>query len=111
MTPQIEKLITELATKLGTTAEHLWGVLVKQAPIEAAVSLGIILAVWSLTALLSFFTWKTYNKGDGDSDMFCPLIIISVILGIISLIVTGCTMGVVFSGFLNPEYWAIKQLI
>lgn len=111
MTPQIEQLITELSAKLGTTAEHLWGVLIKQAPIEAAVSLGIILSVWGLTVLLSFFTWRAYDKGNGDTEMFCFLLIVSVIMGIISFFVTGASINEVFSGFLNPEYWAFKQII
>ena len=38
------KLIEELAAKLGTTAEHLWGVLVRQAPISATVSAALTLA-------------------------------------------------------------------
>ena len=39
MDEKFQKLIEALAAKLGTTAEHLWGVLVRQAPISGAVDL------------------------------------------------------------------------
>jgi hypothetical protein len=29
--------LTNLATKLGTTAEHMWGVLLRQAPITGVI--------------------------------------------------------------------------
>lgn len=35
MNEQTEKLLREIAAKIGTTGEHLWGVLIQQAYIRA----------------------------------------------------------------------------
>ena len=40
MNDQTLQLLKQLADKLGTTAEHLWAVLVKQAGIEARMDAG-----------------------------------------------------------------------
>lgn len=42
--------LTTLANKLGTTAEYLWGVLIKQAPITVAIELSVMVA-WVAVAV------------------------------------------------------------
>lgn len=39
MNEQTVKLVEQLAQKLGTTTEYLWNVLIKQAPISAAIDM------------------------------------------------------------------------
>ncbi len=46
MDEQIEKLLRELAEKLGTTAEHLWGVLMRQAPISGVIGILVFVLNW-----------------------------------------------------------------
>lgn len=50
MDDKYQQMIEALAAKLGTTAEHLWGVLVRQAPITGAVDLAICVVLAALTA-------------------------------------------------------------
>lgn len=45
MDDKYRQLIEDMAAKLGVTAEHLWGVLVKQAPISGAVDLVICIVM------------------------------------------------------------------
>jgi hypothetical protein len=48
-----EALIRDLAEKLGTTTEHLWGVLVHQAMIAGLVEI-IVMAAWVLALFVVF---------------------------------------------------------
>lgn len=58
MNEQTAKLLEQLASKLGTTSEYLWNILLKQAPIDATVTL--------LQTLFLFFVgwglWKVHKK-------------------------------------------------
>lgn len=49
------QVVTDLASKLGTTAEYLWGVLLKQAPITGSLAL-LAIGAW-VTALVSPEYW------------------------------------------------------
>lgn len=58
MNESTEMLVRELADKLGITAEHLWGVLIRQASITAAtdsvialIMVGLLLALYRLVRL------------------------------------------------------------
>lgn len=111
MNESTQQLIRELADKLGTTTEHLWGVLVKQAPISGAI--GLLSSVAMLAVV--FFAWRKLTKiefGKWDNDFgkgalyggFC----------IATAIVFASTMGalpVEVAGIFNPEYWALKQVL
>ncbi len=105
--------VTALANKLGTTAEYLWGVLVRQAPISGAITL-ILCAAWAAAAI---WVWRTvHSKTSGERPewteegavfgwagafFFCGL------CGLIaSLEITGAITALV-----NPEFWALKQVL
>ena len=114
MNETTEKLIRELAEKLGTTADHLWGVLIRQAPISSATeaaALGIYAAVmvWGYRLVRE----KTKTNGDWNDDcgsIALPWMVWSVgVLGL--LIALGCSLSNIVAGFVNPEYWALKQLV
>lgn len=114
---QIADVLKELATRLGTTAEHLYGVLVKQAGVEVAiVAVGFLL--WGL---VTFGAWKLLSYArknweeieDRDNEPFWA--------------VGGCIGGIVYAVFtlclwidgilnlptllLNPEYYAIHKIM
>ena len=57
MNEQTTKLIEQLAQKLGTTTEYLWSVLLKQAPIDATVTLFQTLCVM----LFGLALWKIHK--------------------------------------------------
>jgi tellurite resistance protein TehA-like permease len=116
MNEQTAKLIEELANKLGTTAEHLWGVLIRQAPITATTDLLLLVAACIGLIIIARVLPKVVRKfeeGDeGIGDLF--IIIASIIFGILCLIIlvlSLCELGTTLSGFFNPEYWALKQIL
>ena len=122
MNEQTEKLILELAEKLGTTAEHLWGVLVKQAQINAAIDLLIMIVVLGISLvwyrLVKSKTTKPPISNDDPypyaewSDEFAIIAwTLLAIWGVGALIALLCTISTVATALMNPEYWAIKQIL
>lgn len=114
MSKETTDLINQLADKLGTTAEHLWGVLVKQAPISSAVELALLLAGILGAVVLGMVAYKKSKKEDSSDhdDLVCVYCAVaSAILGLIVLVVLLCESENIVAGFFNPEYWALHQLI
>ena len=118
MNEETTKLIEQLAQKLGTTAEYLWRVLIKQAPISAATDL-LYLVLIIITGIVLFNIHKRLAKEDehGDSAYFTfeegaavPMIIGVIIWGIL-FIVCFFSIGDIINGFLNPEYWALNNVL
>ncbi len=121
MNEQTEKLLTTLAQKLGVTIEHLWGVLCKQALISGTVDL-ITMTVW-----LGFMAWSfclvkrnttvpAPTKGDpyprsvwtDEFGFFAWLL--WCVLAIVAMVIITCGLDTTAAAFLNPEYWAFKQI-
>lgn len=122
MDEKYRQLIEALAEKLGTTAEHLWGVLVKQAPISGAVDLVLCIVIaasaWWWAALVKRKTTKP-PKTDDDrypyaewSDEAAGLSWIGAVIAVVFALIciVGSAQGIV-AAFANPEYWALKQLV
>jgi hypothetical protein len=115
MNERTEKLLRELAEKLGTTAEHLWSVLIREAGIEAVT--GIVLLIGTALSLVVFL-WLTrlawIKASDSSEDVWIfPAIVLSTgsLIFAIALAVQVSEVGLIVSGFCNPEYWAFKQII
>ena len=110
------KLIEELAAKLGTTAEHLWGVLIKQAPISSICDI-LALFIFGMGLFLAgkFINKKTSPDENGDRDWdgdgigVAWLIFSIVTLVYISIALLG--FGDIMAGFINPEYWALQKIL
>ena len=114
MNEQTAKLIQDLADKLGTTAEHLWGLLVRQAPISASITLALIIAtgVAAYIAIRSAITFS--KKYEDDNDYEAATAICTVVAGFLGFlfVITLCLEAdLVAAGFFNPEYWALKQVL
>lgn len=114
MNDETAKLIQDLAAKLGTTADHLWGVLVRQAPVSSMIS--ILSFVLQGCAVYFYAKWLMGRPAIEDDDaipqwigrgaMWCVLIVV-----VICLLCDMDDMATNISGFTNPEYWALKQIV
>lgn len=102
-------LLQELAVKLGTTAEHLWGVLLKQAPISGIVDLILILCFVSAWVTVFNIVQKNYRNWE-DVQKFAAWLVGGVISIYIVTFVLFKTEGIV-TAFLNPEYWALSEIL
>lgn len=111
------KLIEDLAAKLGTTVEHLWGVLIRQAPMSCAFELLSTAGEVAVLAWLTRWLWKQPPaESCKDDEFFAPRFIRGafwIMIGILWLVAFGTlgNIGLYVSGFTNPEYWALKQLL
>jgi predicted membrane channel-forming protein YqfA (hemolysin III family) len=109
ITSEFLKRLDALAAKLGTTGEHLWGVLLRQARIEAWSDL--MLFVFALiVGCLSCFVFLKISERD-DSNDFVPLAAICILLAIGALAFVVELPGAILTEFLNPEYWALKHIL
>ena len=115
---KIAEVLQQLATKLGTTVELLWAVLIKQATIEGYIALfwcgiGILLLISTyFVHRICAKERKELSYGDSyyeNSDYF--LAIVPVLMGIAGFVMASVFIGQAFSYLNNPEYWALKEIL
>ena len=101
--------ILGLAEALKTPAEHVYKILVKQQVINAWSGL-IFIIVMLILLFLSIRYLKDCNNNEDIKDLTGPILLV-----IIALIVTFGVFIVVgpdiLTGFFNPEYGAIKDIV
>ena len=115
--------LTALAQKLGTTAEYLWGVLLKQAPITGSIDLAVM-AAWVVAVVCWFrFVRRMTEKpaatgankypiaqwGDEAGVAFAWASVIGA--GLLTALIVGMSLSSTAAALLNPEYWALKQIL
>lgn len=102
------ELLQKLANKFGTTVEHLWGVLVRQAYIDSMTSIGLYLACIITCVGGIYFSLKKLKDGHNE-DVYT----LSLLLGIIALLIIAlfCSqINMIIAGIVNPEYWALMEI-
>ena len=119
MNEQVLALLTQLAEKLGTTVEHLWSVLVKQAFISTTVNL----LIYSLLLILGFVLSRTHKKFCGAMPKYqettyyhkygaySVLMVVAFVVWAIIIIVFTLCLPEILSGYFNPEYWALSEIL
>lgn len=111
MNPDLEKALTEMALKLGTSVDALWAALLWQARIDGIFNLAVAGAI-ALGAVVGYKKIRQYQlKEDSDDE----------VAGMLFLIYGGCCLVLGLAGIsclydglvatLNPEYWAVKSLL
>jgi len=115
MNENTEKLVRELAEKLGTTVDHLWSVLVRQAIIQSYAEIAC-LALFSIgVAIWARFLRKKTTGDDpswpiSDEWPFLLWVFTGVSL-LVAVIVALITLPLSIVTILNPEFWALKQIL
>lgn len=108
------QLLRELAEKLGTTTEYLWGVLVKQAPIQAMVEVIIMVTLLVVCPIVTYVGNKKVNNSVTGSSEECGWVVLIVLGFCVTLgafVMLLCRLPGIISGFYNPEYWALQQIL
>ena len=117
MNEQVQAMLLQVAEKLGTTAEHLWGVLLTQVRIKGITEIFFIILlpflVWAWFKCLGIFQKKSAERDMSDGYEFLSA------LGLIfsAIVVFFFICGAVFDSpntvacFINPEYVALKDLL
>ena len=97
-----------LAEKLGTTAQYIWGLQVKQAYVDGFIALGGLMFGIFL-CVLSVVLTRGLTK-----DRSCDLedaVIIAFFIFAVGLVFILVNFSTTLSCFINPEYHALQQLI
>ena len=112
MNENTTQLIEQLAQKLGTTAEYLWSVLLKQAPISAITDL----ALFCLSLIVGFVLYRLHKyftrTEEYDNNEFTTILMIGLFVfwGVFLLICVFSFQNII-TGLYNPEYWALKEVL
>ena len=108
MNDKTEQLLRDLASKLGVTVEHLWGVMIRGNRVEGFILLGFVLIGVSLVigGILSVRFGLTHEDQYDEEFVRCGSV--SAIIGIIVFCATiyWCVMDLVV-----PEYGAMCDLL
>lgn len=121
MNDNTAKLIEQLASKLGTTSQYLWGVLLKQAPIDATITLVQVVIIW----IFGFILLKTHLKlseekeydgykctGYRHYEMAAELpMVLGAVLFLILVPISLFCFSDIINGYFNPEYWALNKIM
>lgn len=119
MNEETLKLIEAFAAKLGTTAEHVWAVLVRQAYVSGWCDLVFYLAVSIAVALTLKLAKKCQQKakeesdkrGWGDEEGWVAGLTACLITSMILVLVSILSIDDTITKFFNPEYWALRQIL
>jgi hypothetical protein len=115
--------LTALAEKLGTTAEYLWGVLLRQAPITGATDL-LVMVAW-ITAVVGWARFVRRNTASpaptvedrypraawDDDAVVCLAWFSVVVIAVIAALFIGSSLSITVAALVNPEYWALRQIL
>jgi hypothetical protein len=117
MNEQINYILQQLAVKFNTTVQHLWEVLTHQAVVQGGC--GLILNILWIIALI--LVWKylsrtisprakydTFEYWMGDDGWVWILFWLGTI---VLMIATSYNVCEYVPMLINPEYWALKQII
>ena len=113
MTEDTARLLDNLATKLGTTSEYLWTVLLKQAPVAAGIGLmevAIFAAI--IVAYIKTIPWLLKGAKDNRYDVAWDIgLAVGAVASIILVFAIIINLGAAATAILNPEYWALDKIL
>lgn len=103
--------VTALAQAMKVPAEKVYGLLVKQQIVNSVVNCFVIV-------LLIFFVstgWKMWTKGDNctgiEEDKYYATAVVCGFCAAIALMYSVACLQETITGFINPEYGAIKTIM
>ena len=118
--------VQELAQALKVPAEHVYEVLVKQQRIRSMTLIiaSILLLIIGLALIkITYDNWMkanreykaihdcNYNNYSLDDGFWIAFIILGVLLVLVGFIVAIASVQTIITGFVNPEYGALKEIM
>jgi uncharacterized membrane protein YfcA len=101
--------LTQLAQKLGTTAEYLMGVLIKQGPISGLIDL-LIMAIMAYGSYIG--VRLVLRKNDDDNEIAVVFGWIGIVtFCIVTSLVILLQLNQAITGIIHPEFWALQQIL
>lgn len=120
MSEELNKQLAGLASRLGVSVEHLWGVLIRQAYIDGVSSLGttLVCVLLGVAVIYAFIYLRRKFKNKPNQELTQPfgllleptgfVILCVVLLAIITI--ASDNLYWVVSDFFNPEFYALRHL-
>lgn len=105
--------LKQLASALEVGAEHVYEVLVRQQVVYSIVHITLYVFI-SIAIFILFYQGNNLikiNKSNNHDDAIGWLMIPGGILSIALIIYFFCTISTTVTGFVNPEYGAIKEVM
>lgn len=104
------ELLEQLAIKMGTTADQIWEILIQQASVAGIFDILMSLFFVSISMILGYISLWFSREIKDDADAVFPM------LGFATVTLLVCVVSLAFAygaatAFLNPDYWALKQVI
>lgn len=106
---RVETAIYTLADNLKTPAEHVYKVLVKQERLEAIGWL--ICDVFLFIVVVILFLLSNFANNKDDDELSEVFGIGGIIILVIFLLISIFSFKCILTGFFNPEYGAIKEIL
>lgn len=114
--------LTALANNLGTTAEYLWDVLLRQAPITGVINLAMMASWVVLTVMWCKFVLRkttapkpTDEKPTPQAEWREEAAIFAWFSAVALVLITALSVTVNFpttlAALINPEYWALRKIL
>jgi hypothetical protein len=108
MNEQLSNVLVQLAQKLSTTTEHLWGVIITQAKID-----GIMFSIASVVLLVFLYGMYKLGKkaalceGYNDDLLWIPVTVGTLAGSFLFLLCVSKAL----TAILNPEYYALHEVL
>lgn len=98
------KALEILASKLGTTSEFLWAVLVKQAVLSSSIQLAVAAVLFIIGIAAGVWLSKTNPKENQGNPAAFGLCLLS------AFIIFVFVFPHHIATLINPEYWALNRI-
>lgn len=110
-----EETITKLAQSLNVASEHVYEALIKQAMVSGIMSLVWASVMFGVVAVCATAIRRAWRRAEEDSWYGADdatLISIPTAFGLAIALIWGmCATEYALTALLNPEYWAIKEVL
>lgn len=110
MTPELSNVLAALAQKLGTSAEHLWPLLVARARLDAAMGITFSAVIGITSVVVIILSAKAYKREREWSDVNPGWALSGIIACVLVVVCLGC-IGDGITNLVYPEVAALKTII
>lgn len=108
---KIEATIVSLAKKLKQPTEYVYKIMVKQQVVNSITWLIIGLLCISTVFTIKFWLNRIEKEQYDNTGWVTGLIFLCIVPSIIGILVLVIQSGTIVTGFINPEYGAMQDII
>lgn len=113
MNSELEHILTLLAERFGTTVNHLWEVMIRQAYISAGVHIfQLVVVVVGFIYGYKLFNWLREERETADDEFYYDMGVIALAtLSGFTAVIAFFSLPDLATKLFNPEYWALQQIL